>query len=92
MYLTEPLPWSLYSELFRLDTCDDEPLLSYVGRASVEMLGMPDPTVWSKLGDSTPPFWKRESHYNMMLNLKGSSILQRLVKMVYLVKIVRSVY
>ena len=34
------------AELFRLDTCDDEPLLSYVGRANVEMLGMPDPTVY----------------------------------------------
>ena len=37
-----------------LDTCDDEPLLSYVGKASVEMLGMPDPEKWSKLGGSTP--------------------------------------
>ena len=29
------------AEIFRLDTCDNEPLLCYVGKASVEMLGMP---------------------------------------------------
>ena len=38
------------AELFRPITFDDEPPLSYVGKASVNMLEMPDPAEWSKLG------------------------------------------
>ena len=46
---------NFFTEINCLDSCDDEPLLSYVGKASVEMIEMPDPTEWSKLGGSTPP-------------------------------------
>ena len=76
---------------------DDEPLLSYVGKASVKMLVILDPTKWSKLGGSTLPIWERESDSSFFYSLwydaelEGSSILQRLVKMACLVKIVRSV-
>ena len=33
------------------------------------MLGMPDPTEWSKLGGSTPPIWERESDFSFFCSL-----------------------
>ena len=57
------------AELFRLETYDDESLLSHVGKASVKMLGMPDPAEWSELGDSTPPNWDRESESSFFCSL-----------------------
>ena len=48
---------------------DDEPLLSYVGKASVKMLVILDPTKWSKLGGSTLPIWERESDSSFFYSL-----------------------
>ena len=33
------------------------------------MLGMPDPTEWSKLGGFTPPIWERESDFSFFCSL-----------------------
>ena len=41
------------------------------------MLGMPDPTEWSKLGGSTPPIWEREYDSSFFCSIWYDAELER---------------
>jgi len=58
------------AQLFFLDTCDSVPLLSFTGKATVELLGVPDQEEWRNKGGDAVSDWTRKSESHFYCSLK----------------------